>query len=140
MLSSNLFQNPILLRITPILPTLHWGPHVKRIEAWGDKGLALLRQGFEGLACHTKLHRSVVWCREPDSNRHGLYARGILSPLRLPIPPSRHYKCLCFKDLNDFLFLSPYFYPNSVALSTSLYELRRTYHWEPHMKRIEAWG
>ncbi len=31
-------------------------------------------------------HRNVtfLWCRLPDSNRHGLFARGILSPLRLP--------------------------------------------------------
>ena len=28
------------------------------------------------------------WCRWPESNRHGrLTARGILSPLRLPVPP-----------------------------------------------------
>lgn len=30
-----------------------------------------------------------MWCREPDSNRHRQLARRILSPLRLPIPPSR---------------------------------------------------
>jgi hypothetical protein len=28
------------------------------------------------------------WCREPESNRHA-FQRGILSPVRLPIPPSR---------------------------------------------------
>ena len=27
------------------------------------------------------------WCPRPDLNRHGLYIRGILSPLRLPISP-----------------------------------------------------
>ena len=27
------------------------------------------------------------WCPGPDSNRHGKNSRGILSPLRLPIPP-----------------------------------------------------
>ena len=31
-----------------------------------------------------------MWCREPESNRHGATLRGILSPLRLPISPSRH--------------------------------------------------
>ncbi len=30
-------------------------------------------------------------CPGPDSNRHGRYSRGILSPLRLPIPPPGHY-------------------------------------------------
>ncbi len=31
----------------------------------------------------------MTWCRWPDSNRHGLLARWILSPLRLPIPSHR---------------------------------------------------
>jgi hypothetical protein len=30
------------------------------------------------------------WCLGPESNRHGARHRGILSPLRLPIPPPRH--------------------------------------------------
>ena len=30
-----------------------------------------------------------VWCRRPDSNRHGLNAQRCLRPLRLPIPPLR---------------------------------------------------
>ena len=29
-----------------------------------------------------------VWCPEPESNRHDAKHRGILSPLRLPVPPS----------------------------------------------------
>jgi hypothetical protein len=29
-------------------------------------------------------------CRERDSNSHAFVGRWILSPLRLPIPPSRH--------------------------------------------------
>ena len=30
------------------------------------------------------------WCRRPESNRYGLWRdRGILSPLRLPVPPLR---------------------------------------------------
>ena len=32
----------------------------------------------------------VVWCPEPESNRHGR-SRGILSPLCLPISPSGHF-------------------------------------------------
>ena|GEM_PF-5603227 len=31
-------------------------------------------------------------CRRPDLNRHVEILRGILSPLRLPIPPLRHLK------------------------------------------------
>lgn len=30
------------------------------------------------------------WCLEPESNRHGTKYHRILSPVRLPIPPSRH--------------------------------------------------
>ena len=30
------------------------------------------------------------WCLGPESNRYGAKHRGILSPLRLPIPPPRH--------------------------------------------------
>ena len=29
----------------------------------------------------------VGWCPGPESNRHGIFSRGILSPLRLPVPP-----------------------------------------------------
>ena len=29
-------------------------------------------------------------CRRPESNRYGPTDRGILSPLRLPVPPLRH--------------------------------------------------
>lgn len=32
---------------------------------------------------------SIFWCPRPDSNRHGLLVRRILSPVRLPIPPLR---------------------------------------------------
>ncbi len=33
-------------------------------------------------------------CRERDSNSHAFVGRWILSPLRLPIPPSRHeWRC-----------------------------------------------
>ncbi len=41
------------------------------------------------------LNIAIIWgikikYRGPDSNRHGTKFRGILSPLRLPIPPPRH--------------------------------------------------
>ncbi len=29
------------------------------------------------------------WCREGESNPHGARPRGILSPVRLPVSPSR---------------------------------------------------
>ncbi len=40
----------------------------------------------------------LAWCREGDSNPHGLLALRILSPLRLPIPPSR------LRSLNHYVF------------------------------------
>ncbi len=44
---------------------------------WKNEKSPLISQG----AC-------ILWCREPESNRHAL-RRGILSPVRLPVPPSR---------------------------------------------------
>ena len=38
------------------------------------------------LSCH------LNWCPGPESNRHGLFIRGILSPLRLPISPPGHIR------------------------------------------------
>ncbi len=32
------------------------------------------------------------WCREGESNPQGTKYRRILSPLRLPVPPSRHFE------------------------------------------------
>ncbi len=32
-----------------------------------------------------------TWCREGESNPQGTKYRRILSPLRLPVPPSRHF-------------------------------------------------
>ena len=34
---------------------------------------------------------TLDWCREGGSNPHGRKGRRILSPLRLPVPPSRHF-------------------------------------------------
>ena len=31
------------------------------------------------------------WCRGPESNRYGRKDRRILSPVRLPVPPPRHF-------------------------------------------------
>ncbi len=40
-----------------------------------------------------ELSETCCWCLEPESNRHGRYiSRGILSPLRLPIPPPRQFE------------------------------------------------
>jgi hypothetical protein len=33
----------------------------------------------------------LCWCREGESNPQGTKYRRILSPLRLPVPPSRHF-------------------------------------------------
>jgi hypothetical protein len=35
----------------------------------------------------------LSWCREGGSNPHGRKGRRILSPLRLPVPPSRLAFC-----------------------------------------------
>ena len=32
----------------------------------------------------------IRWCPGPESNRHELFTRGILSPLRLPVSPPGH--------------------------------------------------
>lgn len=37
----------------------------------------------------SRLKKSFVWCRRPDSNRH-VFLRLILNQLRLPISPLRH--------------------------------------------------
>jgi hypothetical protein len=34
----------------------------------------------------------LVWCREGESNPQGTKYRRILSPLRLPVPPSRRFE------------------------------------------------
>lgn len=39
----------------------------------------------------SRLKKSFVWCRRPDSNRH-VFLRLILNQLRLPISPLRHGK------------------------------------------------
>lgn len=39
----------------------------------------------------SRLEKSFVWCRRPDSNRH-VFLRLILNQLRLPISPLRHGK------------------------------------------------
>ena len=36
---------------------------------------------------YTLAFRTFKWCPGPESNRQARYGRGILSPLRLPIPP-----------------------------------------------------
>ena len=41
------------------------------------------------------LNSKLKWCLGPESNRHGIRYRGILSPLRLPIPPPRQIFILC---------------------------------------------
>gem|GEM_PF-4737951 len=45
---------------------------------------------WQGGALPIELFPQENWCREPESNRYDLLDRGILSPLRLPVPPSRH--------------------------------------------------
>ena len=42
------------------------------------------RYGFE-----INLHPRIIWCLGPESNRYGTKYHGILSPVRLPVPPPR---------------------------------------------------
>jgi hypothetical protein len=48
---------------------------------------------FDGIPHQHKLSESrvLVWCREGESNPQGTKYRRILSPLRLPVPPSRRF-------------------------------------------------
>ena len=41
----------------------------------------------------------MIWCREGGSNPHGREGRRILSPLRLPVPPSRPGVGACSKSI-----------------------------------------
>jgi hypothetical protein len=43
------------------------------------------------------------WCRRRESNSHGHKARGILSPVRLPISPLRHFTAEK-KDVEIFFY------------------------------------
>ena len=47
----------------------------------------------------------LCWCREGESNPQGTKYRRILSPLRLPVPPSRHFVgVIDFTACSLFLF------------------------------------
>ena len=41
--------------------------------------------------CRSLKTKKILWCREGESNPQGTRYRRILSPLRLPVPPSRLY-------------------------------------------------
>ena len=41
----------------------------------------------------SRLAKSFVWCRRPDSNRH-VFLRLILNQLRVPISPRRHWRAM----------------------------------------------
>ena len=52
----------------------------------------------------SKVKRSnltLCWCRWPESNRHGLFNRRILSPVRLPVPPHLHF----VTDIDNYTML-----------------------------------
>ena len=54
--------------------------------------------------------RVALWCREGESNPQGTKYRRILSPLRLPVPPSRLY--LQVPDFTTCLWLCSLFIQN----------------------------
>jgi hypothetical protein len=58
--------------------------------------LSKCEEGFPGSFMDMKeakrsacLTCEIIWCLGPESNRYGARHRGILSPLRLPLPPPR---------------------------------------------------
>ena len=70
---------------------------------------------------HTIFDKLKQWCRWPESNRHGrLNARGILSPLRLPVPP--HLQKVDFNNTKNYnpknIFFKSYFQKRKNKLNT----------------------
>jgi hypothetical protein len=47
----------------------------------------------KGLCRSKNINHLFYWCPGPELNRHGAKHRGILSPLRLPIPPPGRADC-----------------------------------------------
>ena len=77
-------------------------PHSLRHYGGGCHGCprgscATLSQGFSHVANRIRtflqepisMRSCFSWCLGPESNRHGDAPQGILSPLRLPVPPPR---------------------------------------------------
>jgi hypothetical protein len=60
------------------------GPNMRQNRRQTKMPLAL-----EGLVCTWLFY--FCWCREGGSNPHDRKGRRILSPLRLPVPPSRRF-------------------------------------------------
>ena len=75
---------------TPVLPNPTESPF-----AWSDAASALTKPtsystaGKDFVKPGGMISGHKSWCRRWDSNPHGSGSRGILSPLRLPIPPLR---------------------------------------------------
>src|SRR5690606_28069816 len=65
------------LGASPLYRNCTWLANLENPPAWGN---TLNHSKFLNLL------RKEEWCPRPESNRHAL-RRGILSPLRLPIPP-----------------------------------------------------
>ncbi len=70
-------------------------PDVDRIAmmAWIYFGLSALKRA--------NYPKRFCWCREGGSNPHDRKGRRILSPLRLPVPPSRRWKGTVVSIAND---------------------------------------
>jgi hypothetical protein len=62
------------------------------LRKWGQSGDKTPRdyQNRKEAKASIFLFSNKIWCLGPESNRYSHEDRGILSPLRLPIPPPRH--------------------------------------------------
>jgi hypothetical protein len=92
---SNLLANFYLferqIRLVQYLHTLK----IVSDEAWENRFARSRKSGAGKLTIINHMQERAagppVWCLGPESNRHETKFRGILSPLRLPIPPPRHW-------------------------------------------------
>ncbi len=70
----------------------HSTTYFAHVSRWRS-GLFGVIRGFSALSERAQVLSEATisvnrWCPESGSNRHGFKGRGILSPVRLPIPPS----------------------------------------------------
>ncbi len=68
-----------------------------------DQGLQLEKQTMPiVIECELfdEQEKNFYWCREGGSNPHDRKGRRILSPLRLPVPPSRRGDVSCSASIS----------------------------------------
>ena len=88
-------------------------------ESTGSKQCLLLYKRTNALI----LRYLFTWCRRRELNPHGAKHRGILSPLRLPIPPLRHNQLAYPTKGNVCWHFYLYFQPLPKSSLTNCYSL-----------------